>query len=186
MTDASTAFPVRAMWPSRARRRPAIVAQELPRGGLAMNLKKLVGSGDRIALVTSPIVIAGVALNVMNPALFRVGGPPTWLAVVSVLMLIPGVAIWIWSAVLIVVNVPRGRLITDGPYAWASHPLYTAVALLVLPWAGFLLDTWVGVPIGITLYGAARWFAPDEEAALARTFGSAWQAYRRNVRLGWL
>lgn len=151
-----------------------------------MDLKKLVGSGDRIALVTLPVVVVGVALNLANPEVFAVGGPPMWLALPSAGILIVGLAIWIWSAVLILVNVPRGLLITEGPYAWATHPLYTAVALLVLPWAGFLLNTWLGLLLGAALYGASRLFAPAEEAALSRTFGSAWEAYRRGVKLGWL
>jgi protein-S-isoprenylcysteine O-methyltransferase Ste14 len=32
-----------------------------------------------------------------------------------------------------------------------KHPLYTSVALLVLPWIGFLLDTSVGALIGVAL-----------------------------------
>jgi Isoprenylcysteine carboxyl methyltransferase (ICMT) family. len=47
--------------------------------------------------------------------------------------LIPGVTIWIWSVVLILTKVPRGELITSGPYALVKHPIYTGVALLVLP-----------------------------------------------------
>jgi hypothetical protein len=37
-----------------------------------------------------------------------------------------------------------------------KHPLYTAVALLVVPWLGFLLDTWLGAVIGEGLYLASR------------------------------
>ena len=97
-----------------------------------------------------------------------------------------GVAIWIWSAALILTKVPRGELITSGPYALVKHPLYTAVALLVVPWVGFLLNSWLGVVIGLVLYIAARMFAPEEEASLARTFGTRWDAYRGTVRLAWL
>jgi protein-S-isoprenylcysteine O-methyltransferase Ste14 len=67
-----------------------------------------------------------------------------------------------------------------------KHPLYTAVALLVLPWVGFLLDTWLGAVIGAVLYLASRMFASAEEAELSKTFGRAWQDYTRSVRLGWL
>ena len=65
----------------------------------------------------------------------------------SIAVLIAGLAIWIWSVILILANVPSGRLITSGPYAWVKHPLYTAVALPV-PWVGFLLKTWQ-VPVGV-------------------------------------
>jgi protein-S-isoprenylcysteine O-methyltransferase Ste14 len=52
-------------------------------------------------------------------------------------MLLSGVTIWIWSAVLILTKVPQKKLITYGPYAFVKHPLYTGVAFLVLPWVGF-------------------------------------------------
>jgi protein-S-isoprenylcysteine O-methyltransferase Ste14 len=151
-----------------------------------MNVKSLVGSGDRIGLFTLPFVVAGVILNLVNPPLFGVGGPPTWLRGLSIVVLVPGLAIWAWSVILILTNVPRRRLITNGPYAWIKHPLYTAVALLVLPWAGFLLDTWLGVVLGALLYLGSRIFAPAEGAALSRTFGDAWREYDRRVKLQWL
>ena len=149
-------------------------------------LKNLVGSGDRIALLVLPVVGVGVVLNVANPALFAVGGPPDWLRLLSIGVLVVGLVIWAWSVILILTNVPKGRLITGGPYGWVKHPLYTAVALLVIPWIGFLLDTWLGVVIGLALYLASRMFAPAEEQALSRTFGASWLEYSHHVKLGWL
>ena len=146
-------------------------------------LKILVGSGDRIGLLVLPVAVAGVFLNYIHPTWFDVGGPPVALRVLSIFVLVPGVAIWLWSAVLILGHVPHGQLITGGPYAWVKHPLYTAVALLVLPWVGFLLDTWLGVLLGAVLYVGSRIFAPAEEDALSRTFGDEWSAYNQSVRL---
>jgi protein-S-isoprenylcysteine O-methyltransferase Ste14 len=150
-----------------------------------MNLKGLVGSGDKIGLFVLPFVIVGLILNVAFPSLFAVGGPATILRVVSIVMLIPGVTIWIWSVILILTEVPRGELITTGPYALVKHPLYTGVALLVLPWIGFLFNTWLGALIGIALYAGSRIFAPEEEAGLAKTFGARWDAYRSRVKIPW-
>lgn len=151
-----------------------------------MHLKALIGSGDKIALLTLPFVVVGLIANVMVPTLFDVGGPSDLLRAISIVVLIPGVTIWIWSVVLILEKVPRGELITSGPYALMKHPIYTSVALLVLPWIGFLLDTWLGALIGIVLYVASRTYAPAEEEALAATFGPAWEAYCATVKLPWL
>lgn len=151
-----------------------------------MDLKKLVGSGDRIGLLVLPFLVIGVILNRESPGAFTVGGPPSWLGALSLAVLVPGVTIWIWSVVLILINVPRGQLITGGPYALVKHPLYSAVALLVIPWMGFLLDTWLGVVIGAALYAGSRVFAPAEEAALFRTFGPLWEDYTRRLKLRWL
>ncbi|MRR22735.1 hypothetical protein EG830_07105, partial [bacterium] len=116
-----------------------------------MKLKILVGSGRKIGIFTLPFLVAGLTLNVLFPHFFSVGGPGDTLKWVSLAIIVPGVIIWIWSVVLILVKVPRHELITTGPYALVLHPLYTGVALLVLPWLGFLLNTWLGLLIGLVL-----------------------------------
>jgi protein-S-isoprenylcysteine O-methyltransferase Ste14 len=151
-----------------------------------MNVRALVGSGDRIGLVTLPFLVVGVFLNIAFPSLFTIGGPPTWLGVLSVLILLVGVVNWAWCVYLLLTKVPRRELITNGPYAVVKHPLYTGAAFLVLPWLGFLLNTWLGAVIGIVLYVASRIFASAEEAELAQTFGGIWDAYSSEVKLPWL
>jgi protein-S-isoprenylcysteine O-methyltransferase Ste14 len=88
--------------------------------------------------------------------------------------------------VLILTRVPKNELITDGPFSFVKHPLYTAVAFLVLPWIGFLLDSWLGVVIGISLYVGSRLFASEEERGLSKTFGAAWDEYCKRVKIRWL
>lgn len=151
-----------------------------------MNLKKLVGSGDRIMLLTLPFLVVGLILNILRPSWFSVGGPPMALKVLSVIILSPGLILWLWSVVLILTRVPRGELITGGPYALVKHPLYTSVALLVLPWIGLLFNTWLGVLVGVVLYVASRMYSPAEEKALSKSFGAAWDEYCRKVMIPWL
>jgi protein-S-isoprenylcysteine O-methyltransferase Ste14 len=151
-----------------------------------MKLKVLVGSGRKIGLFVLPFLIVGLTLNLMFPAFFSVGGPSMVLTVISLIMLIPGVTIWIWSVVLIVTKIPRKELITGGPYALMKHPLYTGVALLVLPWVGFLCNSWLGVVIGIVVYIGSRIFAREEEVILAKIFGAAWDEYCGKVKMPWL
>ena len=151
-----------------------------------MNVKALVGSGDKIGLFTLPFLLLGLLLNMLLPSFFSVDGPPMFFAVISLLMLLAGVTIWIWSVILIVTNVPQNKLITKGPYSLVKHPLYTGVAFLVLPWMGFLLNTWLGVVMGIILYIGSRRFSPEEEAILSKTFGPTWDDYRKKVKIPWL
>ena len=77
-----------------------------------MKLKVLVGSGEKIGLLTLPFLIIGLVLNILYPSLFSVGGPSIVLQVISIIILIPGVIIWLWSVVLIVTKVSRQELIT--------------------------------------------------------------------------
>lgn len=151
-----------------------------------MKLKVLVGSGDKIARLALPFVAAGAALDMLFPSLFSIGGPAPALKTVSLALLIFGVAIWAWSAAMILTRVPRNELVTTGPYAIVKHPLYTAVSLLVLPWAGFLLNSWLGALLGAVFYLGSRMYAPEEEKILAKTFGPSWEAYLRKVKIPWL
>jgi len=152
----------------------------------AAGVRMLIGSGDKIMLFVLPFLAAGLILNIAFPSIFSVGGPPAALRLVSIAGLLVGVAIWAWSIGLILMRVPRGELITSGPYAVVKHPLYTAVALLVLPSIGFLANTWLGAALGVVMYAASRRFAPAEEASLAKTHGQAWTDYTQTVRIPWL
>jgi protein-S-isoprenylcysteine O-methyltransferase Ste14 len=151
-----------------------------------MNLRALIGSGDKVMLFTLPFLVVAVVLDRTFPAAFDIGGPPAWLSVLSIIVLVVGIGVWLWSVILVLRKVPRGELITDGPYAYMKHPIYTSVALLVLPWAGLLLDTWAWALVGLGLYLGSRRYAPEEEAALAGRFGAAWDAYDATVKLPWL
>ncbi len=151
-----------------------------------MKLMVLVGNGKKIGLLTLPFLVIGVVMNILFPSVFSVGGPPAALIWISAVVLVPGVVIWIWSVALILIKVPKKQLMTKGPYALMKHPLYTGVALLVLPWLGFLLNTWLGVLVGIVVYIGSRLYAPEEEAILSKIFGSAWDDYCGKVILPWL
>jgi protein-S-isoprenylcysteine O-methyltransferase Ste14 len=151
-----------------------------------MKLKVLVGNGKKIGMLTAPFLIIGLILNIMIPSVFSVGGPPHVLTVISIIILIPGIINWAWSVVLILTKIPRKELITSGPYSLVKHPLYTGVALLVLPWIGFLCNTWLGLLIGIIVYIGSRLFSPEEEKILSKIFGAAWDAYCNKVKMPWL
>lgn len=151
-----------------------------------MKAKDLVGSGGKIWLLVMPFLAVGVVLNILFPAVFRVGGPAPALKWIAWLLLGPGVVIWFWSVGLLLTEARRGRLLTVGPYALMKHPIYTSVGLLVIPAIGILLDSWLGVLVGIVLYIGGRIYGPEEEAGLARTFGPAWDAYLETIKLPWL
>jgi len=163
-------------------------AQQPMRPGRRPQLRfgQLIGSGDRIGVFVLPFLLAGSALNIAFPFAFGVGEPPPWLRALSAFVLVVGLAGWAWSVLLVLTKVRAGELVTTGPYALVKHPLYTSVALLVLPWLGLFLGTWLGVVVGIAMYIASRLFAPAEEAGLAGRFGPEWDAYCRRVKLPWL
>jgi len=151
-----------------------------------MKLKILVGSGRKIGIFTLPFLLAGVVANIFFPEVFSVGGPTNALILVSVVILIFGVIVWFWTVYLILSKIPRKELITSGPYAIVKHPLYTGVPILVIPWIGFLCNTWLGVLIGAIVYIGSRIYSPEEEKILSKIFGKSWEDYCRAVTIKWL
>jgi len=150
-----------------------------------VNIKPLLGSGDRIMLATLPFAVLGIVLNIIHPELFH-----THLGSAGIILgwvfLAVGIPMWFASVALIVIHVPRGELITTGPFAVVAHPLYTSVALLVIPGTGFLLDTWVGLIIGLVLYMFSRIYAVLEEKKLEEAFPTTYQSYRDKIVFPWL
>jgi hypothetical protein len=49
------------------------------------------------------------------------------------------------------------------------------VALLILPWVGFMCNTWLGVVLGIVVYIGSRIYSPEEEKLLSKIFGVEWE-----------
>jgi protein-S-isoprenylcysteine O-methyltransferase Ste14 len=150
-----------------------------------MRLRKLIGAGDRIIGGVLPVAAAVIAANAVWPRAF---GMHTGLAglVAGIVLIALGGFPWLWAVAQILVYVPRNRLITTGPFAVVLHPIYTFVALLVIPGVRLVLDTWAGFAIGAALYLSSRIFAPSEEKQLAVSFSAEYPSYRARVLSPWL
>lgn len=151
-----------------------------------MKLKVLVGNGRKIGIFALPFLILGITLNILYPEFFMVNDACGVLFWISLCFLNIGIINWIWTVVLILTKIPRKLLITTGPYAIIKHPLYVGVALLVLPWVGFMFNTWLGVVLGIVIYIGSRIFSPEEEKVLSAVFGNEWVEYSKKVMLPWI
>ncbi len=153
--------------------------------GLRAQIRLLVGAGDRIMVGWLPFVVIGITANLLLPRAFQLGLASAGLVLGGVLLTL-GIPLWFTSAVQILLCVPKGKLITRGPFALMIHPLYTSVALLVVPGVGLLCDSWLGFALGLVLYVESRRFAPSEERELTERFPDEYPAYRKQVPLPWL
>jgi protein-S-isoprenylcysteine O-methyltransferase Ste14 len=66
--------------------------------------------------------------------------------------------------------VPQDKLITNGTFSLVPHPIYTSVALLVIPGLAFVFDTWVLLLIGVIMYIISRIFRGEEDKKLKDIF----------------
>lgn len=164
---------------------PPPAAAPGPGSGFVARIRLLVGEGDHIMGAVFPFALVGIAANALWPSVFHVGLGGTRLVLGGVLLLL-GIPLWFTSVAQILACVPKRKLITRGPFAIVLHPLYTSVALLVVPGLGLLFGSWLGCVLGFVLYVVSRRFAPREERELARRFPDEYRAYRERVLIPWL
>lgn len=72
------------------------------------------------------------------------------------------------------------RLVTDGPYRYIRHPLYTALFLGYLGTA-LALQSWMLVAWFPAFVVSYLLFAKEEERVMESGFGEAYRAYRRHA-----
>ena len=113
---------------------------------------------------------------------------PVWLRWIGASLGILSLILFVWvhrslgrnfSSKLIIKE--RHSLVTDGPYQWIRHPMYTAFYLLNI--AAFLLTSnwFIGVTwlTGLTVIIALR--VKREENMMADRFGDAYRDYMRHT-----
>jgi protein-S-isoprenylcysteine O-methyltransferase Ste14 len=73
------------------------------------------------------------------------------------------------------------RLVTEGPYRFVRHPIYTAMLGMLLA-TGLALSRWEALVVAIPLYAlGTRIRIGAEERLLRESFGADFEAYARRV-----
>lgn len=73
------------------------------------------------------------------------------------------------------------NLLTNGPYRWIRHPMYTAVLLICFSWM-WSSGTWIDVLLFIVLV-ANQWIKLSyEESLLTKMFPKEYPNYKRNSK----
>jgi protein-S-isoprenylcysteine O-methyltransferase Ste14 len=123
-------------------------------------------------------VFRGGSLSVHSPVLGAVG------AVVFVM----GIALAIWARVQLgrnwgmpMTQKAEPELVTDGPYRFVRHPIYSGLLAGVLGTA--LATNLIGLIIVAVLGGYFYYSASVEEKNLTATFPTAYPAYRTSTKM---
>jgi protein-S-isoprenylcysteine O-methyltransferase len=76
---------------------------------------------------------------------------------------------------------PDHALIRHGPYALLRHPIYTAMALMLLA-TGIAMSSWLGMAAGVSLFVLGTMIRVHfEERLLRQRFGVAFEEYAAAV-----
>jgi len=152
-----------------------------PRFLEADNGMNIVGQGARIMLFTAPVAVAAVVAHRLVPDLVRIPLPRSVLTPLGLALVLAGLAFWLTAIVQLLIGFPRGKLVTTGAYGVCRNPIYSSMALVVLPGLSLLTGTWVYLLVGAVLYRGVLIFIRKEERDLLRVFGDEYRSYSARV-----
>lgn len=72
-------------------------------------------------------------------------------------------------------------LVTDGPYAYVRHPIYTAEIFFGWIIVLFILNSWLALVCMVLTFYLAHHLIAYEETLMRREFGEAWDAYAKET-----
>jgi protein-S-isoprenylcysteine O-methyltransferase Ste14 len=147
----------------------------------ADNGMNIFGQGPRLMLFTAPAAAGALVAHLRWPGLVGVPLPGSVLRPVGEALILLGLAFWLTAVVQLLVGFPRGRLVTSGAYGVCRNPIYSSIALLVLPGLALASRTW-GYLVAAAVLCLGVWiFIPREESDLLRVFGDEYRRYTARV-----
>lgn len=147
---------------------------------MAKAYERIFGSGPLLLALTIILLATAVRLQQL------IWLPPLpWPAPVcwglAGLALALGGASLVWSLRALPLKERGRKLVTEGPYRYVRHPLYSTMFLSLGLAVFFVTRTfWVLVAVGC-LFALACLLVRREEAFMERCFGEAWRAYARRT-----
>jgi protein-S-isoprenylcysteine O-methyltransferase Ste14 len=72
------------------------------------------------------------------------------------------------------------KLVTNGPYRWVRHPLYTIGSALIVSF-GLMADNWFIMALGVLAFIGMALRTPKEEANLIAKFGDEYREYMQRT-----
>ena len=115
--------------------------------------------------------------------------PPTPLNLLGGVILLAGLALFIWCVSLFA-RVGQGtlapwdptrKLVALGPYRYVRNPMITGVALILIGQALFFDSRIIGLWAGLFILINHTYFVLSEEPGLEKRFGESYRQYKRTV-----
>ncbi len=141
----------------------------------------IIGQGGKIILFTLPALIAAIAAQIYLPQIAALPARLSFLQPVGYVWLIPGVILWGTAVIQLLTGFSQGKLVTTGAYGVVRNPIYSSVALFVLPATTLLTLTWVYLIASAFLCVGVMMFIGKEEEQLTQAFGKEYEDYMARV-----
>ncbi len=141
----------------------------------------IVGQGGKIILFMLPALIAAILANMFFPQIAALPQGIRFLQPLGYILLLPGLILWASAVIQLLVEFPKGKLVTTGAYAVVRNPIYASAAFFLLPAVSRITFTWVYLIPSVFLYVGVMIFIGVEERQLTQVFGKTYVDYLASV-----
>lgn len=141
------------------------------------NGMNIVGQGGKIILFMLPSLIAAIWVQLTYPKIAALPESIRFIQPFGYILLLPGLILWGTAVIQLLAGFPKGDLVTTGAYGVVRNPIYSSVALFILPAVALLTFTWVYLVASIFLYAGVIIFIGSEEKQLTKAFGQKYEDY---------
>jgi len=114
-------------------------------------------------------------------------GLPVWIRWIAIVIGFVDVVLiyWMFSSIGLGISPTSAtrnhhHLVTNGPYRWIRHPLYTFGSAIFISF-GLIADNWFLILIGILAFILMAIRTPKEEANLVEKFGDEYRNYMKRT-----
>lgn len=139
------------------------------------------GQGRKIIIVTLPSILFSVLMQIYLPNAVSLPGNHAAYVPLGIALLSAGLLLWIVGMAQLLIQFPKGKLITDGAYAVCRNPIYASYGVFILPAIALLTGIWAYFLAAISLVIATLLFIGKEEEELQKIFGKDYEIYAANV-----
>jgi len=146
-----------------------------------INGMDIVGKGGKIILFMLPSLVGAILLHLYLPQVAALPKSLLLIRPLDYVLLIPGLVLWASAVTQLLIGFPQGKLVTRGAYGIVRNPIYSSVALFILPAVALLTQTWVYFIPSIFLYAGVLIFIGKEERQLTEVFGDVYRNYTARV-----
>lgn len=137
----------------------------------------LVGQGGKIIFFTLPFLLIIIFVHQFLPRFASLPESIWFMKSVGYIFLIPGILLWVTGIIQLLIEFPKGKLITTGAYSIVRNPIYSSFCFFILPAISLLTLTWVYLVVSVVLYIGVIIFIKKEEEQLKEAFGRDYENY---------
>jgi len=145
------------------------------------NGMSILGQGGKIILFMLPSLAAALAVHICFPSIAALPEKIGFIRPLGYALLVPGVCLWGCALIQLLTGFSQGRLVTTGAYGVVRNPIYSSVAIFILPAVSLLTLTWLYFVVSAFLIAGVVIFIGAEERKLVAVFGRQYEDYLQKV-----